>query len=181
LYQEYFGIPESPLFVGAKRFAVKEIYPEDLVKAPGGKFGTKMFSDLASKTCKGADRSQQVTNLQIEAAVQIVREIGEPGTSMLIFVSGMAEIVEICGRFENLQGGVKKYKIIPIHSELPDEEQAEAFASAPKMVKVLVATNVAESSITIPDCDTVVCFLFITRTKILIGCKLFLYKKKKKN
>jgi hypothetical protein len=70
-----------------------------------------------------------VTNMQIEGSVQLVREIGKNGTSILIFVAGMAEIVEVCSRLEALQGGNKRYKVIPIHSDLPDEEQAEAFVT----------------------------------------------------
>ena len=52
------------------------------------------------------------------------------------------------------------YKVVAIHSDIPDEEQAEAFVVAgphSKVVKVVVATNAAESSITLPDCDHVVC------------------------
>jgi HrpA-like RNA helicase len=63
-------------------------------------------------------------------------------------------------------------KVVAIHSDIPDEEQAEAFVvdndgdagdgSSKKkrqqgVVKVVVATNAAESSITLPDCDHVVC------------------------
>ena len=41
--------------------------------------------------------------------------------------------------------------MVAIHSEIPDEEQAEAFKmdQERRVVKVIVATNAAESSITV--------------------------------
>ena len=50
------------------------------------------------------------------------------------------------------------FKVYIIHSEIPLEEQQEAFLPVDsKHVKVVIATNAAESSITIPDVDIVVC------------------------
>lgn len=52
---------------------------------------------------------------------------------------------------------VAHYRFIPIHSQLPFEDQLEAFApSPPGIVKVVVATNAAESSLTLPDVDAVI-------------------------
>lgn len=53
------------------------------------------------------------------------------GSSVLIFVSGMSEIIEVCERIEALNS--TKYKVIPIHSELPDEEQAQIFVKESKV------------------------------------------------
>jgi len=51
-----------------------------------------------------------------------------------------------------------KYKVFVIHSEIPFEEQEAAFLPVGKNeVKVVVATNAAESSITLPDVDCVIC------------------------
>jgi len=115
------------------------------------------------------DRSPQIAKAQAELAVHVTRFVGRPGSSVLIFVAGMAEIVDLVDRFEALNesamngtggGGGKKvlYKIVAIHSDIPDDEQAEAFVAAgASVVKVVVATNAAESSITLPDVDTVIC------------------------
>ena len=48
-------------------------------------------------------------------------------------------------------------QVVAIHSDIPDEEQAEAFRTGGGQVKVVVATNAAESSITVPDVDSVIC------------------------
>lgn len=49
-------------------------------------------------------------------------------------------------------------QVIPFHSDLPKEEVMLAFGPVGEgVVKVVVATNSAESSITLPDVDNVIC------------------------
>lgn len=53
-------------------------------------------------------------------------------------------------------------ELIPLHSSLNEEEQDRAFKSVARMEgrrKVIVATNIAESSITIPDVKYVIDFM----------------------
>lgn len=47
----------------------------------------------------------------------------------------MADIVEVCELIEGLKS--PKYKVIPIHSDLPDEEQAEIFVKEPQVSTVV--------------------------------------------
>ena len=50
------------------------------------------------------------------------------------------------------------YKTLPIHGDIPFEEQLQAFQPAGEgEIKVVIATNAAESSVTLPDVDTVIC------------------------
>ena len=197
LYKSYFGSPQQPLFVGAKRFPVTEIFADDLANPNGitiqqhqprmqhqqhhhqqavlsisGRYCGEA-GRLASMTCGGADRSSSAAKLQAELAVHVTRSVGRPGSSVLIFVSGMGEIVDLVDRFEKLNesagyssggsGGAAAsgsallsstsstslsgsgvfYKVVAIHSQIPDEEQEEAFKveSDGRTVKVVVATN----------------------------------------
>lgn len=49
-------------------------------------------------------------------------------------------------------------QVIPFHSDLPKDELMSAFAPVGEgVVKIVVATNSAESSITLPDVDNVIC------------------------
>ena len=51
-----------------------------------------------------------------------------------------------------------QYTCYPIHSDVPFEEQMTAFDSpSADEVKVVIATNAAESSVTLPDVDHVIC------------------------
>lgn len=56
----------------------------------------------------------------------------------------------------------KKIELIPLHSSLNEEEQDKAFKHVDRMMgkrKVIIATNIAESSITIPDVKYVIDFM----------------------
>jgi ATP-dependent helicase HrpB len=84
-----------------------------------------------------------------EQAADIVAQIvpsGGPG-DILIFMPGMGEInatIAAC----RAAAGPERLALIPLHGELPPEEQDIAFASN-RLRKVVVATNVAETSVTI--------------------------------
>jgi ATP-dependent helicase HrpB len=84
-----------------------------------------------------------------EQAADIVAQItnsGDPG-DILIFMPGMGEINATIGACR-AAGAREKLAMIPLHGELPPEEQDAAFAPNP-LRKVVVSTNVAETSVTI--------------------------------
>eukprot|EP00981_Chlorochromonas_danica_P003150 scaffold630_cov188-Ochromonas_danica.AAC.7 len=110
------------------------------------------------KACRNAGPNLPVdrtfTKDQYEMVRILVRTQCEKGTGVLIFVAGMDDIIELQAKFEDLVG----YNVIAIHSDLPFEEQEAALVPAgPDEVKVVVATNAAESSLTLPDVDVVIC------------------------
>jgi len=84
-----------------------------------------------------------------EQAADVVAEIvqaGEPG-DILIFMPGMGEINATMAACRAAVGG-QALALIPLHGELPPEEQDLAFTPN-RLRKVVVATNVAETSVTI--------------------------------
>lgn len=74
--------------------------------------------------------------------------------SILIFMPGVAEI----DRCINAIAGVSsRFYILPLHASLSPQEQRRVFPSPPAgKRKVVVSTNVAETSITIPDIVAVI-------------------------
>ena len=91
-----------------------------------------------------------------DAAAEQVRRIlqEEAEGDILVFMPGSYEIMRTLGAVRNLpeSGGVD---ILPLHGELPPEEQDRAVKPGPRR-KVIVATNVAETSLTIPGVRAVV-------------------------
>ena len=77
--------------------------------------------------------------------------------SVLIFVSGMSMIERISTSLHEKDATSAEMRIIILHSSNDLDEQAEELL-APSQGKrrVIVATNIAESSVTIPDVDHVV-------------------------
>jgi len=91
-----------------------------------------------------------------EQAADVVERIvnaGEPG-DLLVFMPGMAEINATLGA---IRAGrpAERLALIPLHGDLPADEQDLAFQPNP-LRKVVVATNVAETSVTIDGIEHVV-------------------------
>ena len=89
------------------------------------------------------------------AAEQVRRVLSEEAEGdILVFMPGSYEIMRTIGAVRNLpeSGGVD---ILPLYGELPPEEQDRAVKPSPGR-KVIVATNVAETSLTIPGVRAVV-------------------------
>ena len=64
------------------------------------------------------------------------------------FITQFNNIVEEIANYNNHQ-----VKIVPLHSDLPQYEQEKVFD---KDTKIIVSTNVAEMSVTIPDVDVII-------------------------
>ena len=71
--------------------------------------------------------------------------------AILVFMPGVAEIERLCDRLEALRG--TPLHIVRLHSQLSTAEQRIAFLPPPTpgQTKVVVATDIAETSVTIPD------------------------------
>jgi len=158
---EYYGSMDV-LSVGVRRFPVTIVYANDLEmdsNLPPGvrKTAVKKIVEFTTGRTRGRGDEmvpQALAKAQYTAAVALVRAVGKVGTGVLIFVSGINDIVDLMELFS----GMDRYVIVPIHSDIPFEEQEAAFEPAPPdQVKVVIATNAAESSITLPDVDVVIC------------------------
>lgn len=80
--------------------------------------------------------------------------------SILIFLPGLAEIQTLhdalcdSSMFSPRAG---KFVLVPLHSTLTNEEQSLVFQRAPKgKRKIVLSTNIAETSVTIEDCVFVI-------------------------
>ncbi|KAK4158589.1 hypothetical protein C8A00DRAFT_10780 [Chaetomidium leptoderma] len=92
----------------------------------------------------------------LDAALTTVMQIhlSEPMGDILVFLTGQEEIDTACEilfeRMKALGPGVPDLIILPVYSALPSEMQSKIFEPAPAgSRKVVVATNIAETSITI--------------------------------
>lgn len=90
---------------------------------------------------------------QAADAVEGIVNSGETG-DILVFMPGMAEINATIAACRALRTS-ERLAFIPLHGELPPEEQDQAFSPNP-LRKIVVATNVAETSVTIDGIKHVV-------------------------
>ncbi|KAG7200311.1 hypothetical protein KM043_017775 [Ampulex compressa] len=80
--------------------------------------------------------------------------------SILVFLPGLAEIITLRDHLndnKNLSPKSNKFIIIPLHSSLSNEEQSLIFKKTEGgLRKIVLSTNIAETSITVDDCVFVV-------------------------
>lgn len=84
-----------------------------------------------------------------EAAAQKVQDIVQGGKEgdILIFMPGTKEIDQTIKKIEAL--GIQDIDILPLHGQLSPEDQDRIFSPSGRR-KVIVSTNVAETSVTVP-------------------------------
>jgi HrpA-like RNA helicase len=81
------------------------------------------------------------------------------GGSILIFMPGWDDISKMHRILSShpLFGNTSKYKLIQLHSGIPKKDQREIFVPVPKnQHKIILSTNIAETSITIDDVTVVI-------------------------
>ncbi|XP_054728692.1 putative ATP-dependent RNA helicase DHX57 [Anastrepha obliqua] len=123
------------------------------------------YGDYSKKTCKSIYLMEpmKINPELVESVLKYIVE-GEhdwpkEGT-ILVFLPGLQEIQSVhealadSALFGNRSG---KFIVIPLHSSLSSEEQSSIFRPAPKgKRKIVLSTNIAETSLTIDDCVFVV-------------------------
>ena len=107
------------------------------------------------------EEGEPVQRDQTEAILDAVRELsGEGPGDVLVFLPGEREIRDTADAFDALKsqsGGAQRLEIVPLYSRLSAADQHRVFSSHPSTVRrVVLATNVAETSLTVPGIRYVV-------------------------
>lgn len=149
--------------ISGRTFPVQDFYLDDIIHQTG--FMGNDYDGKASD--RNLDDQQRVSkviqslgmrinyNLLAETTKAIDAELSQTQKSggILIFLPGVAEINQIC----RILSTVSTLHVLPLHASLETKEQRKVFA--PPLHgkrKVVVATNVAETSITIDDIVAVI-------------------------
>lgn len=86
----------------------------------------------------------------LEHTIMFIHETKDPG-AILVFVPGMGEIDNLCKRLVS-QRALRGHVVVPLHSSISPKEQKNAFKIHPEGVrKIVISTNIAETSVTIED------------------------------
>ena len=84
---------------------------------------------------------------------------------ILIFIPGFSEIQDLQDYLLKYFNDNQSLKFLILHSQISDEDQKEAFKEDKKIRKIILATNIAESSITISNIDYVIDFCLVKQSK----------------
>lgn len=118
---------------------------------PGKTFPTDVFYSIEPET--------DYLDAALLAVMQI--HLSEPPGDVLVFLTGQEEIDTACqilfDRMKSLGPNVPELIILPVYSALPSEMQSRIFEPAPRgQRKCVIATNIAETSLTIDGINYVV-------------------------
>nr|XP_056701418.1 ATP-dependent RNA helicase A [Euleptes europaea] len=107
---------------------------------------------LETKRCMAQLNEKETPFELIEALLKYIETLNAPG-AVLVFLPGWNLIYTMQKYLEmNPHFGSQRYRILPLHSQIPREEQRKVFDPVPAhMTKVILSTNIAETSITIND------------------------------
>lgn len=85
---------------------------------------------------------------------EILNQLTSAKSNMLVFLAGKSEIQDTSDALQT-KANAAGVPIIPLHSQLEATAQQQAFASYPNG-KIILATNIAQTSVTIDDIDVVI-------------------------
>jgi ATP-dependent RNA helicase DHX29 len=89
--------------------------------------------------------------------VAYAKEYEQFSKAVLVFLPGIAEIRQLNDMLQGHPSFLKGWRIHPLHSTFSSEDQQAAFEIPPLGIrKIVIATNIAETGITIPDVTCVV-------------------------
>ncbi|KAJ7352991.1 hypothetical protein OS493_032930 [Desmophyllum pertusum] len=164
LFSMYFAVPVRGRVEGApvvtvegKSFPVVESYldelrdvgmiPDNTLEEPGI---DKVGYQLAARLIRHLDELENLSSLRPE-------EQGYRGT-VLMFFPGIFEIRQMDQVLDDMCEDCRLL-ILPLHSQITTQEQADVFQKPrDNYRKVILSTNIAESSITVPDIKYVIDF-----------------------
>ncbi|XP_033322753.1 dosage compensation regulator mle isoform X1 [Megalopta genalis] len=119
---------------------------ENLNKVVSSKYSIQTKNAMAQLSEK------EISFELIEALLKYIKDQGIPG-AVLIFLPGWNLIFALMKHLQQhpIYGG-SGYVIIPLHSQLPREDQRKVFDPVSQgITKIILSTNIAETSITIND------------------------------
>lgn len=113
----------------------------------------------ATHSSMAAISESEISFELVDALLQYVRQKNVPG-AVLVFLPGWNIIFALMKHLQSSQlFGGSNYRILPCHSQIPREDQRRVFEPVPPGVtKVILSTNIAETSITIDDVVYVIDF-----------------------
>ena len=128
-------------------------FEAEIIKVPGRRFPVDIYYTKSPEP--DYIEAAVITSLQIHISqADELFDDNNSGGDILVFLTGQEEI-ELAKRMINnqvkkLRGKIPNCVVLPIYAALPSEEQAKIFLPVSKGErKIILATNIAETSITI--------------------------------
>lgn len=112
----------------------------------------KYFFDCPVFEVPGTNYSVKFSEIDERSVFSVLKSLTEQNKNVLVFQPGKNEIYDFIKEYKEIEA-----EFLPLHGELDVSEQDACFDNYEKS-KIIVATNIAQTSITIPDIDVVIDF-----------------------
>ncbi|PUA82398.1 ATP-dependent RNA helicase HrpA [Nocardioides currus] len=134
--------------IDVERFA--EHFDAPVVEVSGRTFPVEVRYRPLLELPEDDDEGEPIQRDQTEAIIAGVRELSAEGPGdVLVFLPGEREIRDTADALDALKSD--RLEVVPLYSRLSAAEQHRVFSSHPQSVRrVVLATNVAETSLTVP-------------------------------
>ncbi|NXH77020.1 TDRD9 helicase, partial [Hydrobates tethys] len=167
-FADYFALPvhnglnPACVFkVEGRPYAIEEYYLDDLKHTVHFKLPSQRIEEpvvvgqmyeVAVSLIQSFDELEMKSNRE-KKNLSVTSERG----SVLVFLPGLSEISYMHSCLSNMFN--KRWQVYPLHSRVTLEEQSNVFlTTVPGYRKVILSTNIAESSVTVPDVKYVIDF-----------------------
>ncbi|MCW2738372.1 ATP-dependent RNA helicase HrpA [Nocardioides sp.] len=139
--------------IDVDRFA--EHFGAPVVEVSGRTYPVEIRYRPLLELAEDDEEGEPVQRDQTEAILDAVRELSAEGPGdILVFLPGEREIRDTADAFDALRSstaGADRLEIVPLYSRLSAADQHKVFSSHSSLVRrVVLATNVAETSLTVP-------------------------------
>jgi len=142
----------------AEHFADKNGEPAPIVEVSGRTYPVEIRYRPLMALPEEDDEAEPIVRDPTEAIVEAIKELAVDGPGdVLVFLPGEREIRDTAEALQPLADGPRGIDVLPLYSRLSAAEQHRVFAPArSSRRRVVLATNVAETSLTVPGIRYVV-------------------------
>jgi HrpA-like RNA helicase len=156
------GLPELKLIIASATIdeeKFKSYFNAESISVPG-----KMYPVTPHFEEQDTIHSSNFID-KTSAKVTELLENGDGDTGdILVFLPGKKEIEAVQSKIGKQGKDTPGVQVLPLHGQISSEEQSRAFRQTPGVRKVLLATNMAETSITLPNVTKVIDTGYINQT-----------------
>jgi HrpA-like RNA helicase len=129
-------------------------FPIDILHHGDEEFPTLKYFEPNESYLNDDDALCKMTaQLALKLAREEEQKQNDIGGSILCFLPGMEEIRLVHRCIRDMSGRDEKFRVQYLHSSLTSQQQGKVFE---KGLKIILSTNIAETSLTIPDVKAVI-------------------------
>lgn len=159
VFQKFFDTPVNHLHIEGRTFPIKDHYLDSVLESLDYSMTNRDGEEIRPKADSQFFKSGTLNyDLVAKLCVFIDQKLSDESNngSILIFLPGIMEINRCINTIER-EFDNNSVWCLPLHSALSSNDQKRVFKNSPRGTrKIVVSTNVAETSITIPDCVVVI-------------------------